>query len=78
MKLYLLKAIEGAAAFYTWYDKQFGVVVRALNEEDARIIAGLSEGSEPVATWLDSTQTSCTELSVEGKAGLILQDFKAS
>jgi hypothetical protein len=72
-----------------WFEKVFGVVVRAPNEIEARALAQEEAGSEGVglyrelgcareeraaAVWLDPTRTACEELEVEGPPAVILVD----
>ena len=80
MKLWLLRPIEeNTKAWEPWYDKNFGSVVRAETEVEARAIASIdAHGDEGPNVWLDSTQTSCVELLAEGEAELVIQDFAAA
>ena len=72
-----------------WFEKVFGVVVRAANETDARALAQAEAGSEGVgvyrelgcaqeekaaAVWLDPTKTACEMLEVDGPPAVILVD----
>lgn len=94
MKLWILKPVEnlsqGDDPWEPWYDKAFGFVVRAETEEEARKFAheqagdenrGVFLGSKIADTnspWLDAKYSTCTELTVEGEAGVVLQDFHAA
>jgi hypothetical protein len=72
MKLWFL-----TQAHVTGYDVTRGVVVRAENEVEARILASTVRGDEGTATWLDDAKSICVELLAEGVAEVILQDFNA-
>ena len=79
MRLFLLQAIEGCEDFQPWYDKAFGHVVRAGNEEEARQFAAGACGNEGREAWLDNEKTSCEPLTANGgDAGVVLTDFKAA
>ena len=72
-----------------WFEKVFGVVVRAPNETKARALAQKAAGSEglgiyrevgcaqeetAIAVWLDRARTACEELEVDGPPAIILVD----
>lgn len=58
-----------------WFDKTFGFVVRAENEQEARQIASHHSDRETTNAWLYADFSSCVELTdEEGPAGVILQD----
>jgi hypothetical protein len=72
-----------------WFDKVFGVVVRAASEGEARahaqehagheglgIYRKLGSGKEEIAVdvWLDPAYTLCEALSSDGPSGVILVD----
>lgn len=83
MKFWILKAIEGTPAFEPWYDKTFGLVVRAESEPAARRLAsgdasGDDPGDEGPGVWLDPLQTTCVRLFEEGDPDVILVDFRAA
>lgn len=81
MKLWILKPVEPLPAMWIpWYDKVFGFVVRASNEEEARIIAADLAGDEDrdINPWLYSKYATCEELLPEGKAGPILIDTRSA
>ena len=78
MNLFLLRPI---VPWEPWYDKCFGVVVRAESRESARVFASVNSGEEGVRVWLDTTQTSCIflgESATSGPAEVIIQDERAS
>ncbi len=60
-----------------WFDKSFGFIVRAETEDEARKIAHENAGDENQGEtpWLDSKYSTCIELTSDGKAGLIMNDF---
>jgi hypothetical protein len=88
MKLWLLRPIphEGeddhADAFgcpddcpwKPWYDKVYGVVIRAGTAEQAREL--VEPGDEPRWAWLDAAHSSCTELTAGGLEGEVIRDFR--
>lgn len=72
-----------------WFDKVFGIVVRAANEQAARVVAQEQAGQEGAAryralgcerdeavagVWLDRAYTACEPLSAEGPMSVILVD----
>jgi len=62
------------------YDTSRGFVVRAVTEEQARLIASKNHGDEVYDYhdfWLDNKASSCAELLPEGESELILRDFHA-
>jgi hypothetical protein len=75
MKLYKLEPIKN---WEPWYDKTFGLVIRATNEEEARKEAMNHSGDEGAALWLDPTLTKCEELNQDGIPWLILQNFASA
>lgn len=75
MKLYLLTPIKD---WLPWYDKCFGVVVRAKTVEQARELASESAGDEGKEVWFDATLTRCEELTNEGEPGRILVNFASA
>ena len=85
MKIWLLRPIKGSGAWEPWYDKCFGFVIRAETSDAARSAAAKQGGDEnPLfdepqgSPWLDSSQSSCVQLTADGKAGLVIQDFHAA
>lgn len=92
MKLYHLypkESIEGENPWEPWYDKAFGFIVRAENEEEARIMANKEGGDETGEIshsvyrtggdpWLDSKLSECVELTNEGEKCVIMRDFASA
>ena len=85
MKLYLLEPVENLGRdddpWEPWFDKAFGFIVRAKNEEQARHFASEDAGDENRdghEPWLDPKYTSCVELEVEGELGIVMKDFHAA
>ena len=86
MKLFLLRPKEGLTGddncWDPWYDKSFGMVVRAKTEIAARMIADSNAGAENGCKdktsknpWLDKKFSTCVELTAEGELEMIIQDF---
>jgi hypothetical protein len=86
MKLFELRPVEGLKEdnpWNPWYDKSFGFIVRAETEEEARKIAHENSGDEAldeqynrtIPAWLNKEYSTCTELTDDGEAGMIMQDF---
>lgn len=84
--LYPKENIEGENPWSPWYDKVFGFVVRAENEEEARKLAneeGRNENCDIRHTvnrtggkpWLDSNFSECVELTEKGDKGVIIRDL---
>jgi hypothetical protein len=87
MKIYLLKPIdEEGEPWVPWYDKAFGFVVRANDEEQARKLVARQAGDElrdnKKNPWRDETLTSCKEIGnakvPHGGAEILLRDFKSA
>ncbi len=90
MKLWILRPTEnlpeGDNPWEPWYDKTFGFVVRAENEQIARQMAhdaGADENRgeflmKPIAKtkepWIDARYSTCVELTKDGEAGVVMQD----
>jgi hypothetical protein len=90
MKLWLLRPIEelprGDNPWEPWYDKSFGFVVRAPDEQRARELAHSNARDEnrgeflgkktadTDAPWLDGKYSTCTELTSLGEEGIIMSD----
>lgn len=55
-----------------WYDMVFGLVVRAETEMHARELASTYHSNEGQRAWLDQRFSTCTELTTEGPAEVIL------
>ena len=83
MKLYELRPVDEGLRkddnpWDPWYDyKAFGFVVRAETEGTARAIAQENAGDEGRhhTPWLHAKYSTCTELTADGKEGLIICDF---
>jgi len=91
LKVYELRAIENLPLndnpWKPWYDKNFGFIIRAENEKEAREIANKNAGDEnrveflnsktagTKTPWLDDKYSTCSEISNNGEKGLIMQDF---
>jgi len=86
MKLWILRPVEPLPDIWDpWYDKCFGMVVRAKTEAEARKATeiGYEIGCELADNggdnpWLDPLLTSCTELSEDGPEEVILSDFHSA
>jgi len=78
MKLSLLKAIDGAKEFEPWFEKSFGHVVRARNEEKAIILASTECGDEGKDVWLNDKITSCEILTAKGEEEHILLEIRTA
>ncbi len=87
MKLFILRPREGLSLavnpWEPWYNKTFGFVIRAKNEEIARMTAALtatddlyadSKGKEGQQAWIQSKFSTCEELAVDGPEGIIIAD----
>lgn len=72
MKLYYLERTETCG-----YDETQAFVVRAFSAREAREIASKNSGQEEKEVWLSCSESTCRSLKQDGKAGVILQDFKA-
>lgn len=81
MNIWLLRPIDGHEAWEPWFDKAFGFVVRAENEETARSLAASQAGDEgrgQNSPWLDPSASTCVVLQREGNAEVIIMDFYAA
>ena len=82
MKLWLLEAREDLPdennPWEPWYDKCFGLVVRAPDEATAREIAAAWPGDEGAAAWRDPRLSECGELTAEGGVEIILKDYHSA
>lgn len=74
MKLYLLTRRNGDNK--PVYDCNDGFVVRAVNEDCARMCANALACDEGYI-WNDITQTTCEELTINGPEEVVLADFHA-
>ena len=91
LKVYELRPVENLPnndnPWDPWYDKNFGFIIRAENEKEAREIANENAGdenrgeflnsktSDTKTPWLDEKYSTCVEISSNGEKGLIMQDF---
>lgn len=66
--------------WHPWFDKTFGIVIRASSEDRARTIADETTKYEGLKNhpWLDSKYSSCEELKEEGPEEVIIVDFAAA
>ena len=87
MKIYILRPktetpLEGTFdPWEPWFDKAFGFVITAKNEENARKIADDSGGDESdkeTRPWLDSKYSTCVELTAGNKEELVIRDFASA
>lgn len=94
MKLWLLRPVDnlpdGNNPWEPWYDKAFGFVVRAKNEQEAREFATADAGDESRGEfldgktadtkqpWIDPKYSSCVELTAKGESGVVIKDFAAA
>ena len=86
MKLFILRPITELDndPWDPWYDKAFGFVIRANDEEEARKIADSNAGDENERyitiknnhPWLDEKYSTCNELTTDGESELIITDFR--
>jgi hypothetical protein len=72
MKLYLFSDY-----WEPWYDKAFGFVVAARDEEQARKLASEQSGGEGADAWLDKKASTCKEVK-PSKAEVIIRDFASA
>jgi hypothetical protein len=81
MKLWLLRPSEEfpegtKSPWEPWKDTVVGFVVRAEMEEDARGLADAEAGDEGNDDpWLDEQLSTCVELTADGPAEVVIQDF---
>lgn len=85
MKLWILRPKPRSKLWEPWYDKAFGFVVRAETKEQARALAQAEGGDEinhPVyrgtPAWTDAKHSTCEELTANGSAEVVMQDFHAA
>ena len=84
MKLWLLRPIEGKDDMFGW-DCNWGFVIAAKTEQDARLMASQESGGEnytlldgvEFSPWLKEDITTCRELTDNEEEGVILVDFHA-
>lgn len=84
MKLWILRPVKdlpkGDDPWAPWYDKAFGFVVRAETETEARTIADEGAGDENYkqTPWLEAKYSTCTELTADGDADVVMMDYHAA
>ncbi len=91
MKIWLLRPVKdlpkGDNPWERWYEKSFGFVVRAMNEEDARELAHKNAGNENdpefgatvlKSPWKNPKYSTCVELLADGEAGVVMNDYASS
>jgi hypothetical protein len=86
MKLWLLRANDGLPKdedpWEPWYDKNFGFIVRAASEEDARAITSANSRGDEMRkahdAWTNPRYSTCLELTADGEAEVIMSDFNAA
>ena len=84
MNIYILRPSSvNTDPWSPWYDKSFGFIVRAENEENARKIADENSGDENGEhgiehPWIDPQYSSCNILYSEGEECLIMEDFRSA
>lgn len=82
MKLWLIRPRDtNGGAWYPWYDRAFGFVVRAETEEQARKFADAASGDEKGCredAWLSPALSACEELTADGDPGIVIRDFAAA
>ncbi len=81
MKLWILRPVD-QSLLDRFYDVNRGFVVRAPDEENARLLAEFAVAEEKgfdkgLGVWTDPSITTCVELTGEGAPGVVMQDFNA-
>jgi len=68
-----------------WFDKAFGFIVRAEDEQGARKLADEESGDEKDLyqfpdrqPWTDSKYSTCEELFADGTTGVIMEEFRSA
>ena len=83
MKLFILRPREEVLdledrkcnPWEPWYDKTFGLVIRAETEDIARrIAAAIAVDREGGDAWLESQFSTCKVLTEEGEEGIVIAD----
>jgi hypothetical protein len=72
MKLFLVERTGP-----TDYDENSGFLIRAKDENTARLIASQQNGDEDKTEWLTPFKSKCEEVSKSGDEGVLLRDFHA-
>ena len=86
MKLWYLRAREdlpqGDNPWHPWYDKSFGFVACAENEEEARQLASAEarneHGDHKTNPWLKAEYTTCEELTPDRGKGIVICDHRSA
>lgn len=81
MKLWILRPIKHLPAdnpWDPWYDRCFGMVVRAKSEPEARSLAGRKAGPEGFQAWQDKALSTCKILSDDGPAEVVIEDVHSA
>jgi len=75
-KLFILEPTPMGIKDWPHWDTLIRIIVRAINEENARKLATQRSGYEGIETWLDNSKTSCKELHTQGIEEIIMTDFR--
>ena len=79
MKLWILRPVKTLnSPWDPWYDKCFGMVIRAKSEELARSLASRYSGSEGSEPWQNPIQSSCEILEREGPEVVLMLDVASA
>lgn len=70
--LYLLERIGEVG-----WDEVNSLVVRADNEELARLIAADVHGDEGMEVWMKDTSSTCVPIELNGRNGVLCRDYNA-
>jgi len=72
-KIFLLTPKDGLSdndnPWIPWYDKCFGLVIRAVDEQEARDLAHDNE-------WINPKYSDCIEIDSNGESEIILMDIR--
>ena len=75
MHLWILAPLnEDDGPWNPWYEKCFGMIVRARNAEYARELASREALEEGTDVWLDASLTRCEILRTDGDEKVIITD----
>ena len=79
MKLWILRPVKTLnSPWDPWYDKCFGMVIRAKSEELARSLASRYSGSEGSEPWQNPIHSSCEILDREGPEVVLMLDVASA
>jgi hypothetical protein len=79
MKLWILRPIKTMnSPWDPWYDKCFGMVIRAESEKLARSLASRHCGAEGSEPWQNPTQSSCEIIDREGPEVVLISDIASA